>query len=31
MHRQFELIDRVRAYNPNSDEDLLKAAYVFGA
>jgi len=28
--RQFELIERVRAYNPNADESLLNAAYVFG-
>ncbi len=31
MIRQFELVERVRAYNPNSDEELLNAAYVFGA
>ena len=31
MIRQFELIEKVRAYNPNSDEALLNAAYVFGA
>ncbi|MGM0585408.1 MAG: RelA/SpoT family protein [Pseudomonadota bacterium] len=31
MIRQFELIERVRAYNPNTDEALLNAAYVFGA
>ena len=29
--RQFELIERVLAYNPNTDEGLLNAAYVFGA
>ncbi len=31
MIRQFELVERVRAYNPNTDEALLNAAYVFGA
>ncbi len=31
MIRQFELVDRVRAYNPNTDEALLNRAYVFGA
>ena len=29
--RQFELVEKVKAYNPNSDEALLNAAYVFGA
>jgi GTP pyrophosphokinase len=29
--RQFELVERVRDYNPNSDEALLNRAYVFGA
>ncbi len=29
--RQFELIERVLVYNPNTDEGLLNAAYVFGA
>jgi len=29
--RQFELVERVREYNPNTDEDLLNRAYVFGA
>jgi len=29
--RQFELVERVRAYNPNTDEALLNRAYVFGA
>ncbi|MGR3783618.1 MAG: RelA/SpoT family protein [Albimonas sp.] len=29
--RQFELVERVQAYNPNTDEGLLNAAYVFGA
>ncbi|NCO16487.1 MAG: bifunctional (p)ppGpp synthetase/guanosine-3',5'-bis(diphosphate) 3'-pyrophosphohydrolase, partial [Alphaproteobacteria bacterium] len=31
MIRQYELVDRVRAYNPNTDEALLNRAYVFGA
>ena len=31
MIRQFELVERVREYNPNADEDLLNRAYVFGA
>ncbi|MGG7568375.1 RelA/SpoT family protein [Rhodovulum sp. DZ06] len=30
MTRQFELIEKVKAYNPGSDEGLLSAAYVFG-
>ncbi|MCI4660208.1 MAG: bifunctional (p)ppGpp synthetase/guanosine-3',5'-bis(diphosphate) 3'-pyrophosphohydrolase [Neomegalonema sp.] len=30
MIRQFELIDMVRAYNPNTDEALINKAYVFG-
>jgi len=29
--RQFELVERVRAYNPNTDEDTLNRAYVYGA
>jgi GTP pyrophosphokinase len=29
--RQFELVERVRAYNPNTDEALLNRAYVYGA
>jgi GTP pyrophosphokinase len=29
--RQFELVERVREYNPNNDEALLNRAYVFGA
>jgi len=29
MIRQYELVDRVRRYNPNTDEDLLNRAYVF--
>ena len=31
MIRQFELVERVRAYNPHADEALLNRAYVFGA
>jgi RelA/SpoT family (p)ppGpp synthetase len=29
MMRQYDLIDRVKAYNPNTDEDLLNRAYVY--
>ncbi|WP_202801865.1 RelA/SpoT family protein [Rhodovulum sp. PH10] len=29
MMRQYELVDRVRKYNPNTDEDLLNQAYVY--
>jgi len=29
MMRQFELVERVRAYDPNADEDALNRAYVF--
>jgi GTP pyrophosphokinase len=29
--RQFELVERVRAYNPQADEALLNRAYVYGA
>ncbi len=29
MIRQFELVERVRAYDPDTDEDLLNRAYVF--
>ncbi|HUV32068.1 MAG TPA: RelA/SpoT family protein, partial [Devosiaceae bacterium] len=29
MMRQFELVERVQAYNPNADEALLNKAYVF--
>lgn len=29
MMRQYELVDRVRRYNPNTDEDLLNKAYVY--
>ncbi|MGF1501570.1 MAG: RelA/SpoT family protein [Paracoccaceae bacterium] len=31
MIRQFELVERVKAYNPETDEALLNRAYVFGA
>lgn len=29
MMRQYELVDRVRSYNPRADEDLLNRAYVY--
>ncbi len=29
MMRQYELVERVRSYDPNIDEDLLNRAYVF--
>ena len=29
MMRQYELVERVRRYNPKADEDLLNRAYVF--
>ncbi len=29
MMRQYDLVDRVRKYNPNADEDLLNRAYVY--
>ncbi|MGE4350961.1 MAG: bifunctional (p)ppGpp synthetase/guanosine-3',5'-bis(diphosphate) 3'-pyrophosphohydrolase [Bdellovibrionales bacterium] len=29
MMRQYELVERVKAYDPNTDEDLLNRAYVF--
>ena len=29
LMRQYELVERVRAYDPNADEDLLNRAYVF--
>lgn len=29
MIRQYELVDMVRAYDPNVDESLLDRAYVF--
>ncbi len=31
MIRQFELVERVRDYNPKSDENALNRAYVYGA
>ena len=29
MMRQYELVERVRRYNPNADEELLNRAYVY--
>src|ERR1700730_15814519 len=29
MMRQYELVDRVRRYNPNANEDMLNRAYVY--
>ena len=29
LMRQYDLVDRVRKYNPNTDEDLLNRAYVY--
>ncbi|NDC56703.1 MAG: bifunctional (p)ppGpp synthetase/guanosine-3',5'-bis(diphosphate) 3'-pyrophosphohydrolase, partial [Alphaproteobacteria bacterium] len=29
LMRQYELVERVRAYDPNVNEDLLNKAYVF--
>ncbi|HLO76059.1 MAG TPA: bifunctional (p)ppGpp synthetase/guanosine-3',5'-bis(diphosphate) 3'-pyrophosphohydrolase [Magnetospirillum sp.] len=29
MMRQFELVERVRSYDPNADEDAINRAYVF--
>src|SRR5581483_11975768 len=29
MMRQYDLVDRVKAYNPNTNEDLLNRAYVY--
>ena len=29
LMRQYELIDRVKAYNPTTNEDLLNRAYVY--
>jgi GTP diphosphokinase / guanosine-3',5'-bis(diphosphate) 3'-diphosphatase len=29
MMRQYELVERVKSYNPNADEDLLNRAYVY--
>ncbi|HEX4183550.1 MAG TPA: hypothetical protein VHY34_09845, partial [Caulobacteraceae bacterium] len=28
--RQYELIDRVKSYDPSADEGLLNRAYVYG-
>ena len=30
MMRQYELVERVRNYNPHADEDLLNRAYIYG-
>src|SRR3981189_168655 len=29
MMRQYDLVERVRSYNPDTDEDLLTRAYVY--
>ncbi|HEY1736618.1 MAG TPA: HD domain-containing protein, partial [Methylovirgula sp.] len=29
MMRQYELVERVKRYNPHADEDLLDRAYVY--
>ncbi len=29
MMRQYELVERVKAYEPGADEDALNRAYVF--
>lgn len=29
MIRQYELVERVKAYDPQADEDLLDRAYVY--
>src|SRR6202166_2555544 len=29
MMRQYDLVDRVRSYNPDTNEDLLNRAYVY--
>ena len=29
MMRQYELVERVQAYNPQADEDLLNRAYIY--
>jgi len=29
MMRQYDLVERVRSYNPDTDEDLLNRAYVY--
>ena len=31
MIRQFELVERIRDYNPQTDEDVINRAYVYGA
>ena len=30
MMRQYELVERVRSYNPDTNEDLLNRAYIYG-
>ncbi len=30
MMRQYELVERVRSYNPHANEDLLNRAYIYG-
>ena len=30
MIRQFELVERVQSYDPDTDEDMLNRAYVYG-
>ncbi len=29
MMRQYDLVERVRSYNPDTDEDMLNRAYVY--
>src|ERR1700712_5105804 len=29
MMRQYDLVERVKSYNPNTDEDMLNRAYVY--
>src|ERR1700709_2095526 len=29
MRRQYDLVDRVKSYNPDTNEDLLNRAYVY--
>ena len=29
MMRQYDLVERVKAYNPDTDEDMLNRAYVY--
>jgi guanosine-3',5'-bis(diphosphate) 3'-pyrophosphohydrolase len=29
MMRQYELVEKVQAYNPHADENLLNRAYVY--